>query len=197
MAGREVLGFDVGDGETEAFWTSLLYSLKTRGLGVVTRVISDAHTGLKKAIDTAFQGARWPTLLGAPEAQHSLDRATCESGDGRERDPHHLRPARRDARSGPTRRSHPDAQTLPPESRPDAPRRPRRPTRVLRVPAQTLAADLVQEPERLNRKTKGRNDVGGVFRQPRGPAFSSSNTASGRPPLAATSPRDLCGNWRP
>jgi putative transposase len=56
---REVLGFDVGDSENEAFWTEFLRSLKTRGLGGVKPVISDAHTGLKKAINTVFQGASW------------------------------------------------------------------------------------------------------------------------------------------
>ena len=30
---REVLGFDVGKTENEAFWTGFLRSLKTRGLG--------------------------------------------------------------------------------------------------------------------------------------------------------------------
>ncbi|MEC5148905.1 hypothetical protein RCH22_000546 [Cryobacterium psychrotolerans] len=38
----EVLGFDVGYCETEAFWTSFLRSLKTRGLDGVKLVISDA-----------------------------------------------------------------------------------------------------------------------------------------------------------
>ena len=56
---REVLGFDVGDSENEGFWTGFLRSLKTRGLDGVKLVISDAHTGLKKAISTVFQGARW------------------------------------------------------------------------------------------------------------------------------------------
>jgi putative transposase len=56
---REVLGFDVGDSENEVFWTAFLRSLKTRGLGGVKLVISDAHTGLKKAIGTVFQGAAW------------------------------------------------------------------------------------------------------------------------------------------
>ena len=56
---REVLGFDVGDSENEAFWTAFLRSLKARGLAGVKLVISDAHTGLKKAIATAFQGAAW------------------------------------------------------------------------------------------------------------------------------------------
>jgi putative transposase len=56
---REVLGFDVGDTENEAFWTEFLRSLRTRGLGGVKLVVSDAHTGLKKAIGTVFQGASW------------------------------------------------------------------------------------------------------------------------------------------
>jgi transposase-like protein len=56
---REVLGFDVGDTENEAFWTSFLRSLKTRGLGGMALVMSDAHSGLKKAINTVFQGASW------------------------------------------------------------------------------------------------------------------------------------------
>jgi transposase-like protein len=56
---REVLGFDVGDTENEGFWTSFLRGLKARGLGGVKLVISDAHTGLKKAISTVFQGASW------------------------------------------------------------------------------------------------------------------------------------------
>ena len=36
---REVLGFDVGDSENEAFWTGFLRSLKARGLGGVKLVI--------------------------------------------------------------------------------------------------------------------------------------------------------------
>jgi putative transposase len=56
---REVLGFDVGDTENEDFWTSFLRGLKTRGLAGVSLVMSDAHSGLKKAIGTVFQGASW------------------------------------------------------------------------------------------------------------------------------------------
>ena len=56
---REVLGFDVGDTENEPFWTGFLRSLKIRGLTGVKLVMSDAHTGLKKAIGTVFQGASW------------------------------------------------------------------------------------------------------------------------------------------
>lgn len=56
---RQVLGFDVGDTESEPFWTAFFRSLKARGLGGVRLVISDAHSGLIKAIQVAFQGASW------------------------------------------------------------------------------------------------------------------------------------------
>lgn len=56
---REVLGFAVGDSEDGAFWTAFLRSLKARGLGGVQLVISDAHTGLKQAINAVFIGASW------------------------------------------------------------------------------------------------------------------------------------------
>jgi putative transposase len=56
---REVLGLDVGDSEDEVFWTGFLRSLKDRGLDGVKLVISDAHPGLKNAIEKVFQGSAW------------------------------------------------------------------------------------------------------------------------------------------
>src|SRR4051794_13903518 len=56
---REVLGFDVGDSEDGAFWTAFLRSLKTRGLHGVQLVISDAHAGLKHAIEAVLLGSAW------------------------------------------------------------------------------------------------------------------------------------------
>jgi putative transposase len=47
---REILGFDVGEAETEAFWRDFLKSLIARGLTGVQLVVSDAHEGLKAAI---------------------------------------------------------------------------------------------------------------------------------------------------
>jgi putative transposase len=47
---REIVGFDVGEAETEAFWTAFLRSLIARGLSGVQLVVSDAHEGLKAAI---------------------------------------------------------------------------------------------------------------------------------------------------
>ena len=56
---RQVLGFDVGDTESEPFWTAFFRSLKARGLSGVKLVVSDAHAGLVAAIQVAFQGASW------------------------------------------------------------------------------------------------------------------------------------------
>jgi len=56
---REVLGCATGDSETETFWTEFLRDLRDRGLSGVQLVISDAHSGLVKAIATVMQGASW------------------------------------------------------------------------------------------------------------------------------------------
>lgn len=56
---RQVLGFQVGDTESEPFWTEFFRDLKQRGLGGVQLVISDAHAGLIRAIQVAFQGVAW------------------------------------------------------------------------------------------------------------------------------------------
>ena len=56
---REVLGFAVGDSESEVFWAAFLRSLKARGLAGTQLVISDAHTGLQAAISTVLLGAAW------------------------------------------------------------------------------------------------------------------------------------------
>jgi putative transposase len=55
---REVVGLDVGEAETEAFWRGFLRSLRARGLEGVQLVISDAHTGLHAAIAKVF-GCPW------------------------------------------------------------------------------------------------------------------------------------------
>src|SRR5215210_3524909 len=55
---REVIGLDVGEAETEAFWRAFLRGLLERGLTGVQLVISDAHAGLKKAIAQVL-GCPW------------------------------------------------------------------------------------------------------------------------------------------
>jgi len=47
---REVIGLDIGETETEAFWVEFLRSLRERGLSGVRLCVSDQHVGLKTAI---------------------------------------------------------------------------------------------------------------------------------------------------
>lgn len=59
-AGRkEILDWRVGDSESEAAWGEVFRSLKDRGLGGVTLVVSDAHAGIRAALRRHFQGAAW------------------------------------------------------------------------------------------------------------------------------------------
>jgi transposase-like protein len=55
---QEIVGFDVGEAETEAFWREFLRGLRARGLDGVRLVVSDAHQGLKNAIAQVL-GAPW------------------------------------------------------------------------------------------------------------------------------------------
>jgi transposase-like protein len=56
---REVLGFDLGMSEDGAFWLEFLRHLVARGLRGVQLAISDAHEGLRKAIERVLVGATW------------------------------------------------------------------------------------------------------------------------------------------
>jgi putative transposase len=47
---REVIGLDIGEAESEAFWLEFVRGLRARGLDGVQLVISDHHEGLKTAI---------------------------------------------------------------------------------------------------------------------------------------------------
>ena len=55
---REILSIDVGEAETEAFWTEFLRGLVARGLVGVQLAVSDAHAGLKAAIAKVL-GCAW------------------------------------------------------------------------------------------------------------------------------------------
>jgi len=55
---REVIGIDVGEAETEAFWREFLRSLRARGLAGTQLCVSDAHEGLKGAIAKVL-GCPW------------------------------------------------------------------------------------------------------------------------------------------
>jgi len=60
---REILGFDIGGTENEEFWMRFLKNLKQRGLKGPRLIISDAHVGLRNAINTVFTGAAWQRCL--------------------------------------------------------------------------------------------------------------------------------------
>ena len=51
---REVLGLTIGPSEAEVFWTDFLRGLVRRGLKGVKLVISDAHEGIKAAVQRVF-----------------------------------------------------------------------------------------------------------------------------------------------
>ena len=56
---REILGFQVGDGESYESWSEFFSGLKRRGLENVDFLVSDNHGGLVKAIREQFCGASW------------------------------------------------------------------------------------------------------------------------------------------
>ena len=55
---REVIGIDIGEVESGAFWTEFLRELKRRGLQGVRLAVSDQHEGLKAAIARVI-GCPW------------------------------------------------------------------------------------------------------------------------------------------
>ncbi len=55
---REVIGLDLGEVESEAFWVEFLRSLRARGLDGVQLAVSDHHEGLKTAIARVL-GCPW------------------------------------------------------------------------------------------------------------------------------------------
>jgi putative transposase len=59
QGGREVLDWRLGDSESEATWGQVFRDLKDRGLAGVERIVSDAHRGIRAAVDRHFQGVVW------------------------------------------------------------------------------------------------------------------------------------------
>lgn len=56
---RRVLGLDAIDTESYGGWHAFLLSLRERGVSGVMCVTSDAHEGLRRAIEEVFPGAAW------------------------------------------------------------------------------------------------------------------------------------------
>ncbi len=64
---REALGLEVCRSEDYAFWRGFLAGLVSRGLSGVALVVSDAHSGLKRAIEEVFLGAGWQRSGALPQ----------------------------------------------------------------------------------------------------------------------------------
>lgn len=56
---REVLDFRVCDSESAQNWGEVFRSLKDRGIKQLEAIVSDAHRGIRGAIDRHFQGVLW------------------------------------------------------------------------------------------------------------------------------------------
>ena len=59
QGGREILDWVNGDSESAATWGDLFRKLKERGLRGVELVVSDAHEGIRAALERHFQGVEW------------------------------------------------------------------------------------------------------------------------------------------
>ena len=69
---REILGASIAESEDSGYWMTLFKSLKDRGLEGVELVISDAHKGIQKAVESSFVGASWQISL--TEVSESFDK---------------------------------------------------------------------------------------------------------------------------
>lgn len=56
---REIIGFKIDHVESFQAWSGFFQDLKSRGLQSPKLIISDAHSGLKKAIEREFIGTSW------------------------------------------------------------------------------------------------------------------------------------------
>ena len=59
QGGREILDWVNGDSESAGTWGDLFRKLKERGLRGVELVVSDAHEGIRAALERHFQGVEW------------------------------------------------------------------------------------------------------------------------------------------
>jgi len=56
---RVILGVSCALSEAEVHWREFLTSLKERGIGIPDLIVSDAHTGLRAALKSAFSATSW------------------------------------------------------------------------------------------------------------------------------------------
>ncbi len=56
---REILDWRLGDSESEQTWSEVFIGLKQRGVSGVKLIVSDAHGGIRAAMQRHFQGVAW------------------------------------------------------------------------------------------------------------------------------------------
>jgi putative transposase len=182
---REIIGLHLGPSEAEPFWTTFLRDLVRRGLRGVKLVISDAHEGLKAAIQRVL-GATWQrcrvhfmrnALAHVPKGQHTMVAAAIRQA--------FLQPDHASAEqiwrqvADQMRSRWPKLAALMDEAEPDV-------LAYMTFPAQHRAKLHSTNPlERLNKEVKRRADVVGIFPN------EDSMTASTILPTLSSS-----GQWR-
>lgn len=60
---KDVLGIYIGQNESSKFWLSVLNHLKARGVEDIFIICSDALSGIKESINTAFPKASWQRCI--------------------------------------------------------------------------------------------------------------------------------------
>lgn len=81
---RRVLGVAVVDTESYDSWLAFLRTVRGRGASGVRLVVSDAHEGLRRAIEEVFQGAAWqrcvvPLMRDCPRAADVWEAAEADA----------------------------------------------------------------------------------------------------------------------
>ncbi len=161
---REVLGVDVITTEDGAGWLAFLRSLVARGLTGVQLVISDAHEGLKGAIEAGLTGASWQRcrthamrnlMTKVPKASQSmvatLVRTIFEQPDGEQVWAQHARVVAQ------LEDRFPDVATMLVDMAPDL-------LAFTGFPVEHWSAIRSNNPqERLNKELRRRTDVVGIF----------------------------------
>ena len=164
---REVLGFEVGDSEDGAFWMAFLRSLKSRGLAGVQLAISDAHSGLRGAVEAILIGAAWQrcrvhflrnVLAQVPKGSAEMVAAAIRTIFAQP-DAEHVR-EQLDTIAAMLGRQFPKVETMLRDAAPDI-------TAVTDFPVPHWKKIWSTNPlERLNKEIKRRTDVVGVFPNP-------------------------------